>query len=96
MDKEKKLVVIGNYCKIFRSEILGLTLQEFEALSGIKMKTISSFEHGKSTNILHVLKYMDIFRVASFLNSAIRFFFSLANSLAPKTFGAFLSVKFAM
>lgn len=60
MGKEEKLFIIGNYCKIFRSETLGLTLQEFEVLSGVKVKTLSSFEHGKSTNILHVLKYIDL------------------------------------
>lgn len=60
MDKEEKLLIIGSYCKIFRSESLGLTLQDFEKLSGVKVKTISSFENGKSTNILHVLKYIDL------------------------------------
>lgn len=60
MTKEEKLLIIGTYCKTFRVHILGLTLQEFEKISGVKQKTISSFEHGKSTNILHVLKYLDL------------------------------------
>lgn len=60
MTQEEKLLVIGHYCKSFRTDILKMTLHEFEQVTGIKVKTISSFENGKSTNILHILKYLDL------------------------------------
>lgn len=60
MTQEEKLLVIGTYCKMFRTDILRITLHEFEELTGAKVKTISSFENGKSTNVLHLLKYLDL------------------------------------
>lgn len=60
MTQREKLIIIGTYCKIFRSEILGLTLKQFEEKSGIKVKTISAFENGNSTNIFHLFKYLDL------------------------------------
>lgn len=60
MTQDEKLHIIGNYCKTFRTEILKMTLQQFEEVTGVKVKTISAFENGKSTNILHILKYLDL------------------------------------
>lgn len=60
MSQDEKLLIIGGYCRTFRTEILKLTLHQFETISGVKVKTISSFENGKSTNVLHILKYLDL------------------------------------
>ena len=60
MTQDEKLYIIGNYCKTFRTDVLKMTLQQFESKTGIKVKTISSFENGKSTNVLHILKYLDL------------------------------------
>ena len=60
MNQDVKLLIIGEYCKMFRTHTLGMTLQQFERETGINLKTISSFENGKSTNILHILKYLDL------------------------------------
>ena len=46
-----------SFCKKFRKEILNLTLQEMEYKTGVPLKTISSFENGRSTNIKHLNLY---------------------------------------
>lgn len=48
---------IGDYCRLFRKHTLGYTLTEMEKLTGFNYKTISAFEHGKSTNMLILLSY---------------------------------------
>lgn len=60
MQQSEKLLIIGTYCKVFRSEILGLTLQQFEEKTHAKVKTISAFENGNSSNIAHLFKYLDL------------------------------------
>lgn len=47
---------IGKYCRNFRMTELELTLREVEGSENIK--ALSSFEHGRSTNIKHLLKYV--------------------------------------
>ena len=46
-----------NFCREFRTEVLKLTLQEIENLTSIKVKTLSAFENGRSTNINHLNAY---------------------------------------
>ena len=46
-----------NFCRDFRTEVLKLTLQEIENLTFIKVKTLSAFENGRSTNINHLNLY---------------------------------------
>lgn len=46
-----------NFCRDFRTEVLKLTLQEIENLTFIKVKTLSAFENGRSTNINHLNVY---------------------------------------
>lgn len=48
---------IGNVCRVFRKQVLHLTLDEF--CDDVSIKTISSFENGKSTNINHLDLYLD-------------------------------------
>lgn len=47
---------IGKYCRKYRFNVLELTLREVER--GENIKPLSSFEHGRSTNINHLLKYV--------------------------------------
>lgn len=47
---------IGKYCRYYRMHILEMTLKEIEGSEDIK--ALSSFEHGRSTNIKHLLKYV--------------------------------------
>ena len=49
-----------SFCKKFRKEILNLTLQEMEYKTGVPLKTISSFENGRSTNINHLSIYYSL------------------------------------
>lgn len=51
---------INRFCKQFREEILKITLQEMENKTGINLKTLSAFEHGRSTNINHLNSYYKI------------------------------------
>ena len=48
---------IGSVCKAFRKKVLHLTLEEF--CDDVSIKTISSFENGKSTNINHLDLYLN-------------------------------------
>lgn len=48
---------VGNVCRVFRKQVLHLTLEEF--CDDISIKTISSFENGKSTNINHLDLYFN-------------------------------------
>lgn len=47
---------IGKYCRYYRMHELEMTLKEIEGSENIK--ALSSFEHGRSTNIKHLLKYI--------------------------------------
>lgn len=42
--------IIGNYCRKFRIS-LDLTLNDISEISEIKVKTISAFENGRSSNM---------------------------------------------
>lgn len=48
---------IGNVCRVFRKQVLHLTLEEF--CDNVSIKTVSSFENGKSTNINHLDLYLN-------------------------------------
>lgn len=49
---------IQNFCKYFRTNILNISLVEMERITGVKHKTISAFEHGRSNNINHLSLYI--------------------------------------
>ena len=51
---------IGEFCKIYRTHILNLTLEEMSKLTGVKVPTISSFENGRSTNSKHIEMYYNL------------------------------------
>lgn len=48
---------IGKYCRYYRMNVLEMTLKEIEGNENIK--ALSSFEHGRSTNLEHLLKYVN-------------------------------------
>lgn len=58
MDVKKKdyLIKIGNYCRKFRMYELEMTLEEVAKEDNIK--TLSAFEHGRSSNVYHIMKYL--------------------------------------
>jgi len=48
---------VNEFCKLFRMNILKLSLQEVSEITGIKLSTLSSFENGRSSN----LKYINVY-----------------------------------
>lgn len=49
---------LGKACRKFRMDVLGKTLKQVEGTdSGIK--TLSAFEHGRSSNYEHIFKYIN-------------------------------------
>lgn len=57
MSRETILKKVGQYCRNFRIEVLTATLEQ--VANGTNIKTLSGFEHGRSNNLLHVLKYLE-------------------------------------
>ena len=51
---------IGQFCKMYRTHILNLTLDEMSEKTGVKVPTISSFENGRSTNTKHIQMYYNL------------------------------------
>lgn len=49
---------VGRFCKVFRSEILKITLEELSEKTGVKVTTLSSFENGRSKNLEHINLYL--------------------------------------
>lgn len=47
---------IGKYCRKFRITELEMTLKQVEGSENIK--ALSSFEHGRSSNMIHLIKYV--------------------------------------
>lgn len=54
--RNKDFKHIGKYCRYYRMNVLKMTLKEVEG--SFNVKALSSFEHGRSTNINHLLKYV--------------------------------------
>ena len=48
---------INEFCKLFRKNVLKLTLKEVSEKTGVKLSSLSSFENGRSSN----LKYIHIY-----------------------------------
>ena len=47
---------IGEFCGTFRTNEMGLLLRE---LAPTQVKALSAFEHGRSTNLEHILNYFN-------------------------------------
>lgn len=56
MEEKQTLKLIGKYCRDYRLTVLNKTLQDVAGKDNIK--TLSSFEHGRSKNLEHLLKYI--------------------------------------
>ena len=54
--EQKPFNRIGKYCRYYRLTVLEKTLKEVEGSENIK--TLSGFEHGRSTNLEHLIKYV--------------------------------------
>lgn len=57
MNRLSSNIIIGAYCRSYRVNVLKLTLKDLEGNDNIK--TLSSFENGRSTNMNHLLKYVN-------------------------------------
>jgi len=51
---------VNEFCKLFRMNILKLTLQEVSEITGIKLSTLSSFENGRSNNLKFISIYYSL------------------------------------
>lgn len=59
MDKDIK-VMVGNYCRDFRTHKLKMTLHEVQSISNVKAKTLSNFENGRSGNLIFFSTYVNL------------------------------------
>lgn len=55
-----KVNSINEFCKLFRMNILKLSLQEVSEITGIKLSTLSSFENGRSNNLKYISIYYNL------------------------------------
>lgn len=51
---------INEFCKLFRKNILKLSLKEVSEITGIKLSTLSSFENGRSSNLKYIFIYYSL------------------------------------
>lgn len=51
---------ISGYCREFRIDTLQITLVTMCEQTNTNVKTLSAFEHGRSKNIDHFLKYLEV------------------------------------
>lgn len=58
MDSKNISQKVGNYCKNFRCDVMGITLTEFCKKWDLNIKNVSAFEHGKANNIAYLYFYM--------------------------------------
>lgn len=50
--------LLGSHMRTFRIDILDKTLKEVQG-SELGIKTLSAFEHGRSSNYEHIFKYIN-------------------------------------
>lgn len=60
IDKIFRMKLIGACCREHRIKVLGLTLEQFQEKTGIKLKTISNFENGRSGNVYYMFYYINL------------------------------------
>lgn len=51
---------VNEFCKLFRKNILKLSLKEVSEKTGIKLSTLSSFENGRSNNLNYLFVYYNL------------------------------------
>lgn len=47
----------GAYCQKYRKDVLHMTVQEFSDLMNVNRVSITSFENGRTNNLLYVVLY---------------------------------------
>lgn len=55
-----RVQLVGEYCQQFRMNVLKITQHEIYIKTGTNVKTLSAFENGRSSNIEHLFKYIDL------------------------------------
>lgn len=55
-----KQMKIARLCRDLRMNILKCRLIDMEAVTGIQLKTLSSFEQGRSTNMTRIFSYVSM------------------------------------
>lgn len=55
-----KVKMIANICKLYRREVINISLKEMGRETNTYFKTLSAFENGRSTNINHLIKYVEM------------------------------------
>lgn len=55
-----KLIQVAQTCRNHRRNVLQLSLKEMGMITGTYYKTLSAFEMGRSTNINHLVKYVQL------------------------------------
>lgn len=56
--KRNVALEVGSYCRHYRMFVAELTLRE--VVGDDCVKNLSAFEHGRSSNLLHLLEYMRV------------------------------------
>lgn len=56
----ENIEVIAGYCREFRISTLKMTLATMCEKTDTNIGTLSAFEHGRSKNIEHFVKYMEV------------------------------------
>ena len=51
---------VNEFCKLYRMNILKLSLQKVSEITGIKLSTLSSFENGRSNNLKYISIYYNL------------------------------------
>lgn len=49
---------LGNHCRTYRKQEMGMTLKQFSKECGYNLKTLSNFENGRSSNTLLLMSYI--------------------------------------
>lgn len=60
VDDIYRVHLIGACCRDHRKTVLHLTLEQFQEQTGIKLKTISNFENGRSGNVYYMFYYINL------------------------------------
>lgn len=59
-DRQKNFMLeIGKICALFRKNFIRITLKELSNKSNVPISTLSSFEHGKSSNMKLMYVYIN-------------------------------------
>lgn len=60
VDEIYRMKLIGACCREHRTNVLGLTLQQFQEKTGVNFKTVSNFENGRSGNDYYMFYYINL------------------------------------